>query len=149
MMGWYLAKCQSRREAWLAASLAERGVEIYFPRVVVHRRGSRVVEPLFPTYLFCRFSEGPPDWASVRWAPGLTCFLGQDGVPKAVPDGLVDQITRLVEGWEDAADETTLGTMFRPDLPARKRCKLLLSLVGPVSPVELDDRRPVATGSLR
>lgn len=60
---WYCLRSRTKRELFAAASLEERtGLEVFAPRLLVRRRGMRegrtTAEPLFPSYLFCRFDPG-------------------------------------------------------------------------------------------
>lgn len=154
MTGWYVAKSKPQKEAWLTASLNSLGVEVFFPRITTRRQRNRTLEPLFPTYLFCRFDPTDGDWPSIRWAPGLNYFLGVDGQPTRVPDSLVEYIKDRVEQWNNNGHRdwrlnpgdsvriaqgsfAGLEGIFQQYLPSKQRCRILLQIVGRLATVEL------------
>ena len=156
MERWYIAKSKPRKEAWLTTSLGCWGVEVFYPRTLCQRRGKRLLEPLFPTYLFCRFDLDTPDWLAIRWAPGLSYFLGTEGRPAVIPDDMVAFLKQRVEKWNDEdysaqrlcpgdrvmiADGPFAGLegIFQRRLGARQRCIVLLRLVGRLAPVEVPE----------
>jgi transcription antitermination factor NusG len=87
-------------------------VEVFLPRVPGRKKdtdGHRLLEPLFPGYLFGRLAVRSEAWLAARSAPGVKYFLGTrvgDG-PVAVPNELVEAIRtqcslRLQGGWHPA-----------------------------------------------
>ena len=166
MLGWYIAKSKPQKEAWLEASLTQLGVEVFYPRITARRRGKRVLEPLFPTYLFCRFAFDEVNWPAMHWAPGLNYFLSVDGVPSRVPDDMLNLIRKGVDSWNDGKATgqhlnpgdsvivnngpfTSLEGIFQGYVPSRKRCKILLHVVGRLTAVEIgEDDLVMATPKL-
>lgn len=157
MRGWYVAKSKPRKETWLEAVLPRLGVDVYFPRVMGRRHGKQVLEPLFPTYLFCRFDSESSDWPAIRWASGLNYFLSADGRPSVIPDDLVEYINRRVNIWNDggdtaqklaSGDQVTIGSgpfrglegIFQGYISSGQRCRILLQVVGRLTSVQLDER---------
>ena len=156
MKNWYVAKSKPQKEDWLARSLGEFGVDVYFPRLVNRKRGRDVLESLFPTYVFCRFDLERSDWPSIRWATGLSYFLGTDGGPSVVPDELVDNIKDRVSQWNEG---THPNRSFKPNdgvmvsngpfagfdgifmkyVGSRRRCQILLQIVGRMTSVEIKE----------
>ena len=81
----------------------------------------------------------------VRWAPGLSYFLGSDGTPSAVPETLIDYLQSRVSWWngEGFRRRLTPGErvrivggpfdglegIFQTYVPARQRCRVLLHIV--------------------
>lgn len=157
---WHVAKTKPRKESWLISSLEQLGVEVYFPKIVTRRRGKQINEPLFPTYLFCSFDPDNINWPAVRWAPGLNYFLGVDGRPSAIPDEVVDLIMAR-SGDFDLCSNMIAGQrvqvvsgpfeglegMFQQRLPSKQRCRILVQVIGRLSPVEIADSSLVAAGS--
>jgi transcriptional antiterminator RfaH len=154
--GWYVAKSQPQKEAWLKSSLTAKGVEVFYPYITAKKRGKYVNEPLFPTYLLCRLDPSKPDWPAIRWAQGLSYFLSADGQPSPVPDDLVEHIRKRVETWNsggysarrlEPGKQVTiahgpfagLDAIFQRYVPSRNRCQVLLQLVGRTATVELDE----------
>jgi transcriptional antiterminator RfaH len=156
MSNWYVAKSKPQKEAWLTTSLSSLGVEVFYPRIVSHRRGKRTLEPLFPTYIFCKFDVNTPEWPAIRWSPGLSYFLGADGHPASIPDNLVDYIKERVKWWNNEGCSpqrlkpgqhvvvshgpfSGLEGIFQRHVSSRQRCRVLLQVVGRLSPVELEE----------
>lgn len=165
MKVWYIAKSKPQKETWLMASLAALGVEVFYPGIVCERRGQRVLEPLFPTYVFCRLEAETLDWPAIRWAPGLNYFLGADGRPTQVKDDLVLHIRHRADTWNNGARwmeevhpgqavKVTSGPfagldgIFQRHVNSRQRCRVLLQAVGLASSVDMV-RRDLAVSAPR
>ncbi|MEE9285987.1 MAG: transcription termination/antitermination NusG family protein, partial [Dehalococcoidia bacterium] len=65
-MRWYAAKVHRGREAALREQLAPLAIETYHPEIIVNKQGRRRLEPLFPTYLFCKGDPDEETWIKVR-----------------------------------------------------------------------------------
>lgn len=154
MKSWYVARTKPQKERLLEATLARLDVQSFLPRIMVHRRGKRVLEPLFPSYIFCRVEHDTPDWPAIRWAPGLSYFLGVDGSPTCVPDELVEYVGMGVDKWnskDGSAQQLTRGDsvrvsngpfeglegVFQSYANAHERCRILLHVVGRLTSVEV------------
>ncbi|MCH7553324.1 MAG: hypothetical protein IIC82_04945 [Chloroflexi bacterium] len=153
---WYIAKSKPQREGWLMTCLSTLGVEVFYPTMLRQRRGKRVKEPVFPTYVFCRFDLRTPDWPSIRWAPGLNYFLGMDGRPSPVPEDLIEHVRRRSEWWNEVGffseelkpgDSVVVSSgpfagiegVFDRRINSRQRCRVLLKIVGRLTAVELPE----------
>ncbi len=86
---WYVVASKARREDFAAAQLVQREVAVFLPRLVLERRGERVVRPLFPGYLFARFVLARES-ARVVWAPGVRRLVTFEGEAPSVPDSAID-----------------------------------------------------------
>ncbi len=156
MSSWYVAKTKNQKERWLEFVLSRMDVEVFFPRIVSRKRGKETLEPLFPTYIFCRLERDRPDWPAIRWAEGLNYFLGVDGTPTSVPDELVEYLKGRVDDWNGSGsavhrfsegDTVTvaygplagLAGVFQGYVKAGERCRILLQVVGRLSSVELPE----------
>ena len=156
MRSWYIAKSKPQKERWLESRLGQLGVEVYFPRVVTRRRGRRALEPLFPTYIFCHLDIEDRNWPAIRWASGLSYFLGTEGRPTAIPDRLVDHIGGRVEIWNggehsarnlSAGERVRIGNgpfaglegIFQHYVGSRERCRILLHVVNRLTSVEMPE----------
>ena len=155
MNSWYVAKSKPQKEAWLTTNLTSLGVEVFFPRIAAYKRGRHVTEPLFPTYVFCRFDVNSPEWPAIRWSSGLSYFVGIDGMPSPVPDEVVDYLSRNVGMWNSGnigrepfhpGQRVTilngplagLEGVFQGQVSSRQRCRILLDSIGRSSAVELN-----------
>lgn len=155
---WYCARTKAKHEHIAAANLRKNlQVEVFHPRLRVERatqRGvMRVVEPLFPCYIFVRcvleeklndiqhtngvnamlrFGENIPQVADARIEELQECFTA--GEPMTVESSLApaDEVT-IAHGVFAGIRAFVLRVM-----PARKRVQVLLDVLGGPRPVELD-----------
>jgi transcriptional antiterminator RfaH len=143
------------------AFLNSRGIHSYLPLIPLrrHRRGSaqRVIEPLFPRYLFTRLDLEEIGVSVVAFTPGLRDFVRMDGQPVVVADAIVSEIqSQLASG---AAEQRQLqprfhsgdpvrvkdgplaglNALFERQLPGRLRARILVQLLGGQRPIELDE----------
>jgi transcription antitermination factor NusG len=98
-MSWYVARTKPTKEQEAAAALRQRGVEVYLPilRKSKPRPGRRDWEPFFPCYLFASLEVPSDTWLAARCAPYVAYFLGHQGQPTALPEGLMPALTARVE----------------------------------------------------
>jgi transcriptional antiterminator RfaH len=155
---WYCARTKAKHEHIAAANLRRQlQLEVFHPRLRVERatqRGVvRVVEPLFPGYLFVRcvleeklndiqrtggivgmvrFGERIPPIADERIEELQECFLTEE--PMTVDNSLApgDEVT-IGDGVFAGIRAFVLRVM-----PARRRVQVLLNVLGAPRPVELD-----------
>lgn len=112
---WYVVYCKPREESRAAAHLENQGMRVLFPRIRSRKRvrGAyrRVVEPMFPRYVFVRLGEGdnPAVIRSTRGAVGLVRF-GE--LTPSVPDEIVEDI--LQRSDEAGCVDLQAETEFRP-----------------------------------
>ena len=88
---WYVVATKLRRERFAAAQLAQRHVEAFLPRLAIDRRGTRIVRPLFPGYLFARL-DLPREWARVVWSPGVLRLVTFEGEAYPVLSGAISYL---------------------------------------------------------
>ena len=156
MEHWYLAKSKPRKERLLAANLERWDVETFYP--YMRRSGSQdaKMEPLFPTYIFCRFDQSAPTWQAIRWAPALAYFLKSGDEIARIDDSLVEHLQAKILRWNQGISEARFNpgdrvkivdgpfagftAMFKDYLPARERCRILLESVPSMSNMEIPER---------
>ena len=104
MTPWHAVLCKPRREAQAEANLKDQGFDVYLPRMIALRRRAgrwqRMVEPMFPRYLFLNPHGEGRSLAPVRSTPGVSDFVRLAGEPARVPPG-------IVEALRDTADPET------------------------------------------
>lgn len=112
---WYCLHTKPRAETQVSVYCRDRlAVEIYYPRLrqvrLIRRVRQTVIGPLFPRYLFCRFS---PDisYRAVRYAPDVIDIVQRGGQPAIVPDSLIAEL-RLWAG--DVLDAGSLHPTWHP-----------------------------------
>src|SRR2546421_9976391 len=93
MNSWYCVHTKRYKESWVACQLIESCGEVYLPllrrRCMVRRQLKWVIEPLFPGYLFARFSV-EERYRTVRYTPGVVNLVStpEDG-PVAVDESII------------------------------------------------------------
>jgi transcriptional antiterminator RfaH len=134
------------------------GLPVFLPRLEELRkrqaRRVRVVEPLFPSYLFVHMPLEPEPWHAVKWAPGVKRIVSTGDVPTPVPPEIVsllrdrcgdDEVIRwgpaLVGGESvrvvHGPFQGLQGILERPSSRG-ERVRVLLTLMGCTTAVELD-----------
>lgn len=99
-MSWYAAYTRSNHEHTVQTLLAEKGISVFLPRIIVpSRRLDRKLllkRPLFRNYLFVDLDDRRDNWLKVFRTPGLVKICG-NGRPVPVPDENIRSIRLFVE----------------------------------------------------
>ncbi len=144
---WFVIRSKPRHETTCLDELAKAGFEAVCPLRMEYRFRRRRQEPvpLFPGYVFCRFSY-PDDYHSVRWLRGVLHLvqfgearppaldenvmkffienMNESGVVETKPDYVPgDQVEFLTEAMRGL-----VGTVLRID-SAEKRVHVLMDLL--------------------
>lgn len=150
--GWVVARTKPQRENYAKENVIRQGFEPYLPIAVeatTQREG-----PLFPGYLFVYATAS---WVWLRSTFGvLDVVLGSRGLPARVGDGVI-QALRARENSQGLVQ--LMSFRFRPqqkvnfvagrfagfsglyqDTPAPKRVRVLMDILGAMTPVEVSDR---------
>jgi transcriptional antiterminator RfaH len=156
--GWYCARTKPKHEHIAAASVVTRlGLEVVCPRLRVERptrRGIvRLMEPLFPGYLFVRcVLEDKLD--DLRHTNGVSSVVHFGGRVARVPDEVVAELQSHFLAEEPVVMEDSLkpgsavvvasgafegmqASVLRT-LPARRRVQILLEILGRPTMVEVE-----------
>jgi transcriptional antiterminator RfaH len=157
-LAWYCARTKPKHEHIVAAGLKRNmGLEVFHPRLRVERatkRGVvRVIEPLFPCYVFvrCNIDECLD---GVRYVNGVSSLVHFGQRIPAVPDSVVEELRQCFESQElmDVEDrinpgaEVTVGEgaflgfngIVLRVLPAKQRVQILLDFLGRTTLAEVD-----------
>jgi transcriptional antiterminator RfaH len=154
---WYCARTKPKHEHIAAAGLYRQfGMEVFHPRLRIERatqRGvARVIEPLFPCYVFVRCTEH--ELNDVRYAAGISSLVRFGSRIAVVPDAVVEELMICFEAGEPMAVEDRLyegaevvlaqgpflgarGIIVRV-LLARRRVQILLDFLGRATLTEVD-----------
>ena len=155
---WYSARTKPKHEHIAAANLQKSmNLEVFLPRIrseKLTRRGLvRVVEPLFPCYLFvrCVIEES---LNAIQHTSGVNRIVHFGGKIPQVPDLVIEELQDCfesddvitVESQLSPGDEVTMATgafagmsaLVLKSLPARKRVQVLLEILGRATPVEVE-----------
>lgn len=157
-LAWYCARTQPKHEQVAAANLSRRlGLEVFHPRLRMERatrRGPvRVIEPLFPCYVFVR-CQLETQLDQIRYINGISSLVHFGQRIPAVSDEVIDELRlcfdaeepmpvedRLHPGTEVRIAEGALlgshGVVVRV-LPARQRVQILLDFLGRTTLTEVD-----------
>lgn len=157
-MAWYCARTKPKHEHIVAAGLKRNmGLEVFHPRLRIERatkRGPvRVVEPLFPCYVFvkCNIDECLD---GVRYVNGVSSLVHFGQKIPTVPDSVVEELKQCFESEElmDVEDRITPGAEVTVGegaflgisgivlrvLPAKQRVQILLDFLGRTTLAEVD-----------
>ncbi|HEX6938362.1 MAG TPA: UpxY family transcription antiterminator [Longimicrobiales bacterium] len=96
---WYACYTRARHEKRVERVLRERGIESYLPLVPRLQqwkdRKKRVEFPLFPSYVFGRFTLH--DVHAVLTTPGVSTIVRVNGYPTPIADCELENIRRFAE----------------------------------------------------
>ena len=164
---WYCARTQPKKEHIAAGNIARRlGLEVFNPRLRLERatvRGVvRVIEPLFPCYIFvrCALHEYSDQ---IRHVTGVSSLVHFGLRIPTVPDEAVDELRQCFSSEEPMEVEDSLqpgmevtvsegaflgsnGIVVRV-FPARQRVQILLEFLGRTTLAEVDRRTLIAEES--
>ena len=154
---WYVIQTKPRNEKRALFHITRAGIETLNPLMenCSSRSGSlqRTQEPLFPGYFFARFDVAS-HYPTVRWARGVKKVLGRDDGPIPLGQDVIDEIRKRIDDqgvarkpYELKPDDSVrvkagplrdLVGIFERWLPKEGRIRVLLSLLGSQTSVELD-----------
>lgn len=163
---WYIIHTYSGHENKVAKSLKQRvesmGFEGRIFEIIVPTRNTikvtggkkeTVVEKIFPGYVLVRMDLDDESWLLVRTTQGVTAFIGAGNKPTPISDKEVEAIQKFMKTEEplyktafikgeavkiiDGPFTDFLGSIDDID-EARGKLKVLVSIFGRETPVELD-----------
>ena len=157
-LAWYCARTKPKHEHIAAGCVRDRlGLEVFYPRLRVERatqRGMvRVVEPLFPCYIFVRCVLAQ-NLNEIQYSSGISTIVHFSTNIPTVPDPIIEELQDCFKGEEpmtareaivpgmevlvaEGAFEGMHALVLRV-LPAKQRVQVLLSLLGRPTPVEIN-----------
>ena len=158
VFAWYCTRTKPKHEHIVAANLKRNlGLEVFHPRLRMERptrRGVvRVVEPLFPCYVFvrCNISECLD---GIRYVNGVSSLVHFGQRIPVVPDSVVEELRQCFETEElmDVKEQLCPGTEVTVGegafhgfngivlrvLPAKQRVQILLDFLGRTTLAEVD-----------
>ena len=93
MMNWYAVHTKPRQEATAERNLQRQGFAIYSPKIRVRKlkrnKWVKVVEPLFPRYLFIQVDPDQHSLAPVRSTVGVAGLVRFGQQLRPVPDTVI------------------------------------------------------------
>lgn len=117
-MRWYAVNTKPHQEETVVSHLSSAGIETFYPRLRqpkrVRGRQTMVTGPLFPGYLFVRFSL-ETHYRTVQYARGVRRVVAFGLQPEPVDPQIIDGLKlRMEEGYV-----TLKETSLRPQEPVR------------------------------
>lgn len=98
MKSWYLIQTKPRQERLAQENLERQGYTIYLPFAEIRRRKRgrtvRVVDPMFPRYLFICLCDETDDWRPIRSTLGVTNLVKFGQMPARIPDSLISSLRK-------------------------------------------------------
>jgi transcriptional antiterminator RfaH len=96
MRYWYAVQTKPRQEAIAELHLQRQQFETYLPKILLRKRRrdkwTKLVEPLFPRYLFIRVDPDEHSLAPVRSTQGVVGLVRFGHKLKPVPEGAIDYL---------------------------------------------------------
>ena len=96
MKSWYLIHTKPKQESIAKDNLERQNYSVYLPMVIVRRkrrgRYIRVVDALFPRYLFIHLDDSTDDWAPIRSTTGVSELVRFGIIPAKISEDLVAAI---------------------------------------------------------
>ncbi|WP_273818543.1 transcription/translation regulatory transformer protein RfaH [Providencia rettgeri] len=90
---WYLLYCKTGQDLRAIEHLERQGVNSFSPRYeaekMVRNRRSKVMEPLFPNYLFVKFDYEVIHFSTINSTRGVSYFVRFGKLPVVVPDEII------------------------------------------------------------
>ena len=157
-LSWYCARTKPKHEHIAAANVRKNlGLQVFHPQLRVERatrRGVvRVIEPLFPCYIFVRCVI-EDRLSEIQHTNGISSLVHFGYRIPTVSDSVIDELQEcfaseepmLVEDRLLPGDEVVVGdgafagmrAFVLRVMPARQRVQVLLDILGRPTPVEVD-----------
>ena len=157
-LAWYCARTKPKHEHIAAANVRKHlNLGVFHPRLQVERatrRGVvRVIEPLFPCYIFVRCVI-EKNLNEIKHTEGISSLVHFGHRIPTVADSVIEELQECFEAEEpmtvqdhlSPGDEVIVGdgafagmrAFVLRVMPARKRVQVLLDILGESTPVEVD-----------
>jgi transcription antitermination factor NusG len=112
---WYACYTRARHEKRVHSALHQSGIETYLPLVPLKRRSkgrqSVVLWPLFPSYVFSRFTLS--QYHAILSVSGVATVVRSNGVPAPIHEGELDNVRRFAVALARAGVEPREHRMFK------------------------------------
>lgn len=99
MKHWYAVQTRPRQETTAEENLRRQDYETYLPKIQVRKRRrdkwTKVVEPLFPRYLFIQVDADQQSLAPVRSTLGVASLVRFGQVLRPVPDNIIAYLKQV------------------------------------------------------
>ena len=96
MKNWYLIHTKPKQESIAKENLERQDYSVYLPMAITRRKRKgksvRVIEAMFPRYLFINLSEQTDDWGPIRSTIGVSSLIRFGIEPAKIPQLLIDAL---------------------------------------------------------
>ena len=158
MKSWYLIYCKPQQERIAKENLERQGYVVYLPLAPVRRRRKgrtvRIIDPIFPRYLFIYLSDQTDDWGPIRSTIGVSSLVRFGQLPAKIPDSLIkglrvredsDGIQEIPEREFKSGDRVRIAEGIMEGFEAIFQCQksnerviLLLKIAENIAKIEIE-----------
>lgn len=89
-LNWYAVNTNPRCEDMVGSFLNRDGFETLLLKIKNSRR--KIMDPLFPGYLFIKLDLNKPDWVRIKYMYGVRKILSYGDTPIPVPEEIIASI---------------------------------------------------------
>ncbi|MDZ7804360.1 transcription/translation regulatory transformer protein RfaH [Thiohalophilus sp.] len=98
MHHWYVVQTKPKKENQAIENLERQGYTAYCPKMAQakrrRQRWQKIIEPLFPRYLFVQLAMGIDDFGPIRSTLGVLNMVRFGNQPATIPQQVIDTIHR-------------------------------------------------------
>jgi len=91
---WYVVHIKPRKEDVVSTLLGRIGIETFYPKIVVKRKGIEKEEPMFPHYMFAKFKV-PDDYLNVKFCRGVRRIVQFGEEIPYLSDSFIEELKKL------------------------------------------------------
>ena len=99
-MNWYAVQTKTKHASLAKANLERLDVEVFFPKFmqnkIIRGKPKEVIGPIFPGYLFARFTL-KAHYRAVNYAQGVLRLVSFGATPAIVDDNIIESIRSRIE----------------------------------------------------
>ena len=127
---WYVVKTKPREETICIEEFTRKGIPVFCPMTKEYRWRRRRTEtvPLFPGYIFCRFTY-PDHYYDIKWTRGVSKLV-KFGIDD--PPSVSESVVEFIRGRMDSEGIIDRTSEFKPGDPVRFRTGPFKDLMGTI-----------------
>jgi transcriptional antiterminator RfaH len=116
-MQWFVVRTRPRQESLAYKNLQQQGYQVLSPFVSLRKRRSgkwqKVLEPMFPGYLFIQLTLGKDDPSPIRSTKGCLGLVRFGELPQPIPPAVIRPLIKLKDLPAEAKLPLKLGGKVR------------------------------------
>ena len=98
MKSWYLVHTKPKQEMTAKENLLRQNYCVYLPMAMIRRkrkgRTEKIVDALFPRYLFIHLDDTTDDWAPIRSTIGVSEMVRFGLIPAKISEVLIEAVKK-------------------------------------------------------